>query len=505
MPRFAVGTLSLESNTFSPETTDLRYFRDNGYLLFGDEVLAYHRQVRNELAGFLSVCPSWGIEPVPTCAAWGVPHGVVASSTYRTLKDEFLTRIRRAMPLDGVYLCLHGAMLVEGLDDPEGDLLEGVRGLIGDKALVVSLDFHANFTARIARSADILVGYNSFPHTNTYETGQQAGVLAGRHHGRVRDLRRVFIKIPMILPMERMTIVGEEPMVALMRELAQVEQRDGFLALSLYGVQCWLDIAEMGCAAFGVCRKERLGDLQSELTRLAKAFWDLRGVVSDFPFSTPEAAIREGLASPDRPIVLNEPSDNVGAGATGDSTYVLDALLREQVAEPTLVPIVDPEAVAAAIGTGVGNEIELLVGGKLNQRFSRPVRVRGRVRTISEGRYRYRGPVYHGVETSMGRTVVLEVNGALFIELTELPAYTIDPEHYRCVGLFPERAKFVVVKSQGSFKASYAPLAKRVFYLDTPGISGSNILRLPFTKIDRNATYPFRKDLTFNPQPQAFG
>jgi microcystin degradation protein MlrC len=504
MARFAVGTLSLECNTFSPETTDLRYFKESGYLLYGEEILEYHRNVRNELAGFLSVCPRWGIEPVPTCAAWGVPHGVVDSSTYHSLKTEFLTRIRAAMPLDGVYLCLHGSMVVKGLDDPEGDLLESVRALIGERALVASLDFHANFTARIARSVDILVGYNSFPHTNTYETGQQAAALAGRHHGQVRDLRRVFIKIPMIVPMERMTIVGDEPMVPLMRELAQLEQREGFLALSLYGVQCWLDIAEMGCAAFGVCRKERVDDLRRELARLAQAFWDLREVVSDFPFCTPEEAIREGLASPDRPIVLNEPSDNVGAGATGDSTYVLDALLRMRVTEPTLLQIVDPEAVASAVRVGVGRETDFLVGGKLNGRFSQPVKVHGRVRTISDGRYRYLGPVYHGVETSMGRTVVLEVNGALFIQLTELPAYTIDPEHYRCVGLFPEWAKFVVVKSQGSFKASYAPLARRVFYLDTPGISASNILRLPFTRIDRNATYPFRKDLTFNPQPQVF-
>jgi microcystin degradation protein MlrC len=505
MPTFAVGTLSLECNTFSPETTDLRYFRENGYLLYGEEILEYHRHVRNELAGFLNVCPQWGIEPIPTCAAWGVPHGVVDRATYDGLKSEFLTRIRAAMPLDGVYLCLHGSMVVQGLDDPEGDLLESVRAVIGNRALVASLDFHANVTARIARSVDILVGYNSFPHTNTYETGQQAAALAGRFHAQVADLRRVFIKIPLIVPMERMTIVGDEPMVPLMRDLARLEGQEGFLALSLYGVQCWLDIEEMGCAAFGVCRKERLDDLGRELARLAKAFWDLREVVSDFPFHTPEAAIREGLSSPDRPILLNEPSDNVGAGATGDSTYVLEALLRERVTEPVLIPIVDPEAVAAAIRVGVGRETDFLVGGKLNRGFSHPVKLRGRVRTISDGRYRYRGPVYHGVETSMGRTVVLQVQNALFVELTELPAYTIDPEHYRCVGLFPERAKFVVVKSQGSFKASYASLAKRVFYLDTPGISGSNILRLPFTKIDRNATYPFRKELTFTPQPQVFG
>ena len=180
--------------------------------------------------------------------------------------------------------------------------------------------------------------------------------------------------------------------------------------------------------------------------------------------------------------MLNEPADNVGAGATGDSTYVLEALLRQRVVAPTYLPIVDPEAVAAAAAAGVGAEIELPVGGKLNQRFSRPVTVRGRVRTLFDGRYRYAGPMFHGVETSMGRTAVLEVGGSLFLQLTELPVWTIDPEHYRCAGLTPERAKFLVVKSQGSFKAAYEGLAKQVFYVDTPGISGSNLLRLPFQR-----------------------
>lgn len=504
MKTFAVGTLSLECNTFSPEKTDLRYFKENGYLLFGDEILEYHRHVRNELSGFLEVCPRWGIKPIPTCAAWGVPHGVVESSTYATLKREFLARIQAVRQLDGVYLALHGSMVVEGLDDPEGDLLESVRAVIGDKPLAASLDFHANVTAKIARNADILVGYNSFPHTNTYETGQKTGELAGRYQDQAKDLRRIFIKIPMIVPMERMTIVDDEPMVRIMNDLQKAESTDGILALSLYGVQCWLDIDEMGCGAIGVARKEQVGRLQRELTRLVMDFWNHREVFCDFPFYSPEAAIRAGLECQDQPIILNEPSDNVGAGATGDSTYVLEALLKLNVTAPSILHIVDPEAVQAAIGVGVGNPIELFVGGKLNKRFSQPLKVKGKVRTIFDGRYRYMGPVYHGVQTSMGRTVLLEINNGVSIELTELPAYTIDPEHYRCVGLFPERMKFVVVKSQGSFKASYQSIAKRIFYLDTPGISGSNILRLPFTKIDRNAVYPFKRDLAFDPKPLVF-
>jgi microcystin degradation protein MlrC len=499
--RYAIGTFSLECNSFSPETTTLEYFTRNGYLLFGPEILEAHRGMRNELAGFLDGCARHGVEPVPTCAAWAVPHGVMARAAYDTLKGEFLTRIRAAEPLDGVYLALHGSMIVDGLDDPEGDILTAVRDVIGSRPLVATLDFHGNVTARMARQADILLGYNSFPHTNTYEIGQKAAALAWRHHGRTQDLRRIFIKIPLIAPMERMTIVGDEPLVPIVRDLERAEDGENVLALSAFGVQCWLDIQEMGCSVLGVARKEHVAAAQEALQRAAAAMWDLRHRFSDFPFASPEEAIRQGLALADQPIVLNEPADNVGAGATGDSTYILEALLKLQVTAPTALPIVDPEAVAKAIQAGVGNAIDLEVGGKLNQRFSRPVRIRGTVRTLFDGRYRYAGPMYHGVETSMGRTAVVQVGAALFIELTELPVWTIDPEHYRCVGIVPERMKFLVVKSQGSFKASYQPLAKRVFYLDTPGISGSNILRLPFAKVDRGHLFPFQPDLAFAPHP----
>lgn len=499
--RYAVGTVSLECNSFSPERTTLDYFRRNGYLLYGEEIWDAHRGMRNELAGFLEVCRRRGIDAVPTVAAWAVPHGLVIPVAFAELKAELLGRLRAAGPLDGVYLSLHGSMVVEGLDDPEGDLLEAVREAIGDRPLVATLDFHGNVTARIARAADILVGYNSFPHTNLFETGQKAAELAWRHHGRTRELRRVFVKIPLVAPMERMTIVGDEPMVRLIREMEAAEDGGSILALSAFGVQCWLDIQEMGCSVLGVARVEAVERAREVVSRTARAFWELRKVFTDFPFHSPEEAIRLGLASAAQPIVLNEPADNVGAGATGDSTYLLEALLRQRVAAPTYLPIVDPEAVAAAAAAGVGAEIELPVGGKLNQRFSRPVTVRGRIRTLFDGRYRYAGPMFHGVETSMGRTAVLEVGGSLFLQLTELPVWTIDPEHYRCAGLTPERAKFLVVKSQGSFKAAYEGLAKQVFYLDTPGISGSNLRRLPFERIDRETLYPWNATRAFEPEP----
>jgi microcystin degradation protein MlrC len=503
--RYAVGTLSLECNSFSPERTDLEYFKRNGYLLFGEEILGYHATVKNELSGFLDVCAEQGVEALPTCAVWAVPHGPVVASAYAALKQEFVARIRDAAPLDGVYLSLHGAMVVEGLDDPEGDLLETVKRVIGDKLLVASLDLHANVTARMAGSADILVGYNTHPHTNLYETGQKAGRLAVRYHDQAKDLRRVLIKIPVIAPMQKLVALGDAPLARIIRDIERWEAQDGILAMSFFVVQCWLDIEEMGCSILGVARKERIGLVQQELTRAALEFWEQRAHYFDFPVYAPDEAIRRGLASGDQPILLSEPADNAGAGATGDSASILEALLRMGVTAPSVLPIVDPEAVEACIRAGVGSTVTLSVGGKLSRGFGRPVHVTGRVRTISDGLYRYTGPTYHGVATSMGRTVVLEVRDSIFVELTELPVFTLDPEHYRCVGLQPERMKFVAVKSASAFRASYDRISQHIYFLDTPGISSSNIRGLPFTRPDIRRLYPFDETRAFQPAPVVLG
>jgi len=499
--KFAVGSLIFECNTFSLHKTDLKYFENHGYLLFGDEIIERHKGVRNELAGFINAGKKNNIEIFPTCAAWALPHGIVEFSTYERLKDQFLSRIKNFEHTEGVYLALHGSMVAEGIDDVEGDLIRNVRRLIGKKPLIISLDFHANVTEKMVKNADILIGYNSFPHTNMYEVGQKAAALACECYDKIEDLKRVFIKIPMIAPLERMTTVNGEPMARIINEIKNLEEEEGILCVSFFGVHCWLDIENMGSSIVAIVSKERCGYAQREISRIATSFWNNRELFFDVKLYSPQKAIKEALKTKDRPVVLNESSDNVGAGATGDSTHVLRALLDMSVKEPTILTIVDPEAVEEATEVGVGHCIELSIGGKIDRRFSEPIKVRGKVRTIFDGRYKYTGPVYHGVETSMGKTVVLEINNNIFVELTELPVFTIDPEHYRCVGLFPERMKLVVIKSQGSFKASYDKISDKVFYLDTPGISSANITRLPFGKVKKNELYPFNRSLIFVPKP----
>jgi microcystin degradation protein MlrC len=299
--------------------------------------------------------------------------------------------------------------------------------------------------------------------------------------------------------MEKLLVLGGGPMDRIVRDLERWEAEDGVLAMSFFLVQPWLDIQEMGCSVVGVCRKERVDSVREELTHAAMEFWRQRRDYFDFPFYPPEEAVRRGLANYEQPILLVETADNAGGGAPGDSAAVLETLLRLNVTAPSILPVVDPEAVEMAIRAGVGRSIELSLGGKLNPASGRPVTVRGRVKTISDGRYQYGGPVYHGVWTSMGRTVVLEIKDNIWVEVTELPVYTLDPEHYRCVGLFPEQMKFVVVKTAASFRASYDAITTARYYLDTPGVTSSDIRHLPFKRVDTRGLYPYNESLEFHP------
>lgn len=502
--KVGLAALILESNSFSPQKSDLQYFRNNGFLLYDDEIIQYHRGVKNEIAGFIDICKENKTTVVPLCAAWAVPHGPAPISTFLHIKNKIIQGIKNNQSIDAVYLALHGSMIVDGIDDPEGDLIDTVRSVVGTIPIVVSLDFHANSTKLIAERSDIIVGYNDFPHTHIYETGKKAALLLHRHFGQIKNLHRVFVKIPMINPLERMTIEDNPPIKAIIDKAERFDREEGIVNVSIFGVQAWLDIQELGNSVIITAHRNHLKKAIEYAAELASDFWSSREYFLDFTLYSPKEAIIEALKMETQPVLLNEPADNAGSGATGDSTAILRALLELKPGVPALMTICDPEGVSLCIRKRVGKSIELYLGAKFNTRFDKPIFVRGTIRTIFDGRYQYRGPVNTGVTTSMGLTVVLEIEPSIFVQITEFPAYTIDPEHYHCVGLFPEQMKLVGIKSQGSYKASYDSISQSVLYLDTPGLSRSDVTKIPFTRVNTSCLYPFNRGMYFKPEPLVF-
>ena len=371
-----------------------------------------------------------------------------------------------------------------------------VRAAVGpDTPVIASLDLHANVTRAAVEAADAVIGYHTYPHVDMFEVGEKAALLALRTLDGKVSPKMAFCKIPLIVPPENMQTTSG-PMAALVRQAEAWEEEGAALSVSVFGVQPWMDLPEMGCAVVAVTDGDRAAALR-QADQLAERFWSSRREFA-VQLVTPEEAIRRALAIEGGPVVLAESADGVGSGSPGDSTGVLRPLLDAGLNEPAAIFLVDPEVVDAAAQAGVGASMTLDLGGKLDPERSRPVTATVRVRMLSDGRWTPQARGYNpGIETSMGRAAVLEA-GAVRILVAERAAMTVDPEIYRSHGIEPERQKIVVVKSPNGFREAYEPIAKAVFLVDTPGASTPNLTSLPFRRLPR-PMYPFDSDMAWSP------
>jgi microcystin degradation protein MlrC len=496
--RIALGQFMEESNTFVRQRADLEHFRAT-QLLYGDEIVPRLRGTRAEIGGFLDVLGPAGVELVPTVAANAVSSGPVTRATFEHVRDALLERLAAAGPVDGVLLALHGAMVLEDAPDGEGEFLAAVRKAVGPAVpIVATLDLHATITPRMVQEADALVGYDTYPHIDLYETGAKAAALLLRAvRGEVCPVT-LFARSPMLVPAEGQG-TDDQPMAGLMAEAKRLQARPGVLAVSLFPVQPWLDIPDTGFCVMAVADgARRAAEIEPMVRQLAWQAWERRRSFAADLLPVDDA-IRRALASDGGPFVLSESADSTGSGSPGDSAHVLERLLALGVTERCLVTVVDAPAVARAIAAGVGADVATTVGGTLDPRYNRPVAVDGRVRILSDGRFISSDKKSAGVEFHMGRAAVIEV-GRIAVLATERPAFTFDPALYRSVGLEPRNAKIVVVKSPLQFRDGYAAVARACWVVDTPGPSTARVERLDWRHRSK-PLYPFDDD--FEPEIRA--
>lgn len=493
--RFAIGGISHETNSFSPIRTAMEHFTERGYSE-GQDILRHFQGTRTSIGGFLDFASESGSELIPTLSASAVPSGIVRRDTYDLLKAKLLSGIagaHHARRLDGVLLAVHGAMVVEGIPDAEGDILTEVRALVGPAVPIVStLDFHANLTDTMVATADGLFGYNTYPHIDSWERGMEAGRFMARLlKGEIHPCSAVVR--PPIAPAVVTARTGWGPIKDLMEMAFQRERDPKVLNVSVYGGFVYADIHDAGLAFLATTD----GDpalAQSIANDLAKAAWDMRERFVASMLS-PHDAVAQAIDAPSGPVVLADVADNTGAGASGDGTEVLRALLQRRATSAVIITIPDKEAVAAAFAAGVGGKFDALVGGKFDDKHGAPVRLTGTVRVLSDGRFVHRGPMSTGVRGSMGRTAVVqayrEADGADGVEviLNEHRFQPVDPESARSVGIDPARRKIVVVKSSVHYRASYEPMAAEIIEVDGPGLASPNLSRFAFGNI-RRPIYP---------------
>ncbi|MGH7332475.1 MAG: M81 family metallopeptidase [Candidatus Rokuibacteriota bacterium] len=481
--RIFMASVSHETNTFSTIPTDRVQFEARD-LRYGGEILEAYRGTGTCLGGMIAAAEQHGLTLLPSVAASASPAGRVTKDIYQAVKDRVLADLRAAGSLDGVLLDLHGAMVPEGLDDGEGDLLAALRLVAGPTLPVaVTLDFHANVTSAMARHATLLHGYKTYPHVDMAERGREAAKrLIDVIQGRLRPT--VALRQPPLLPPIAGQLTARGPMRRLYDLADELERRPGVVSISVFAGFPLADIHDAGLSVYVVTDGDQtLADECAE--RLATTAWKHR---HEFIHHAPPVAeaVAAALAQSGhgRPVVLADIADNTGGGAAGDTTELLRELLRVGARATTVACLWDPDSVRACLQAGVGATVSLSVGGKIDPRHGAPLKVSGRVRTLSDGRFVHKGPMFRGVEGRLGPTAVLDVEDVKII-LISRRWQTLDPEMIRFVGIDPAGERLLAVKSTIHYRAAFEPLAHALIEVDAPGLSSSNLTRFEFKHVRR--------------------
>ena len=478
--RIAIAAISQESDTFSPLLSGLEDFKSWG-LYDADHMFEALRGV-GTIGAFLEALEAdrADVIPVPIIAGRAPPGGALGAEVLDYFEPRLVDGLAAALPLDGVLLSLHGACASENVDDVDGHLLSRAREVVGSEVpIVAALDHHANITAQMVSEADGLVGHRTQPHVHV-DTGQAAAELLLAYVKREVRPTVAWHKVPMVTHQEQFLTSGG-PMKVWFDRAREFETRPGVVSVSTFPMQPWLDVAEAGWSTVVITDNDLplAGRLSAELADLAwsmrEEFWVLASVPVEEAVQRAESAER-GL------VVLSDTGDSVVGGSPGDSTSILSEMVRQRVTSTALVPVTDPEVVAAAVAAGTGGEITVAVGGKVDNVFSEPVEVKARVAGITDGHVEMDWLGLASCE--MGRTVLLEAGSIKLLVSERRGVGGTHPAVYRPFGIDPAEAKMVVVKTASNWHA-YAEMMSEVIRVDSPGFTQSHLERFEWVRAPR--------------------
>ncbi|MBL8214470.1 MAG: M81 family metallopeptidase [Bryobacterales bacterium] len=473
MKRVAIGSIFTESNHLVGRLTELADF-ERTEVRRGEEML---QATEGVVGGMLRELG--GVQVVPLLYASTVPGGPLSRACYASLKAELLDRLKAALPVDGVLMPQHGAAAVDGLGSLDGDLISAVRAVIGpDVPLVATLDCHAHVTPEMVANADAMAAWETYPHRDTYTTGQRgARLLLGMLEGRTRP-SMVMAKVPVIVG-GFMGSTDDGPFAQFMARTKALEARDGVLSTSAFLVQPQLDLPGMGGGALVVTD----GDPQTaerEAGKLALYYWELRHRL-EARIWKPADAIAAGDAGP---VLLLETSDCIGGGATGDSAAVLKALVAASPSGNSLAYVVDAEAAAACHRAGEGSRVRVSIGHKLDPQWGTPLQAEALVEKLTDGRFTYSGGIWGGQTGAMGPSARVRI-GNVQVLLASLGTYDWADEQYRSLDMDTGKARFIVVKNPMNYRIGYAGRFTAAYVLDTPGPTPASLRHVAFQNLQR--------------------
>lgn len=469
--KILIGSLNTETNTFSPLPTAMAAFEEQGFLRRNASAAPDRTLFGPLLAAWRALAEAEGLLVQETISASAQPGGRMTQSTYAGLRDMMLADAAEARP-DIVLLALHGAMVAEGCDDCEGDLLSRLRALLGARATIaVLLDPHCHLTRARLAAADLIVAYKEYPHTDVGARGYELFRLAlAAARGEIRPVMRAADCA--MVAMWRTTV---EPGAGLVRALIEAEARPGILSASLAHGFPWGDVPEMGARTLVVADGDAALAERTALELAARV--QETGAAGMGEFLSPAAAVAAAAAAPCGLVVLADAADNPGGGAASDSTFLPLALIEAGL--PAACGILwDPVAAALCRDAGEGTELQLRLGGKVGPCSGDPLDLVVTVRRVLSG-YVQRG--LGGAAVPLGDTVVVRA-GKLDIVVSSIRAQIFDPAVFTDHGIDISACRVLAVKSIEHFRAAFAPVAAEILYVTTPGALRMDFAAIPYLR-----------------------
>jgi microcystin degradation protein MlrC len=491
MIRLAVAGMHHETNTFSSIPAGVAAYADGG-IRRGSEMTEYYRGSEATLGGFLSPPDDAEVELVPLLDAMVNPCGPVSAAAYSAIVDEMADALRRALPVHGLLLCLHGACVAEGHPSADVDIAERMRSIVGpDIPVGCVVDMHANLDPRLAVLVDVLIGYQTNPHVDPADRARKCRSLVLRAVRTGWRPATVVEQLPLVVTIARQD-TSQSPMADLLVAARAAETSPGVLDVSLLEGFPYADVPQMGMSV--VATHETSAEAARAVARaVAAEVWgrreDLQGGTVPVATAVQEIAHHAGA----RPLLVLDVGDNIGGGGPGDSTVLLEALVAAGVGS-VATTVNDPDAVRQWAQAPVGTAVTVALGGRSPEQDGRPVPISGRIvgrhdglfsaPTVSHGGFRhFDGGAMVGILTDADHHIVV----------TSRAVQPVTPAQFTAVGIDPTAVRAIVAKGVNGPRAGYAELCQSLVVVDTPGVTRSSVDQFDY-RHRRRPMYPYEPD-----------
>jgi microcystin degradation protein MlrC len=472
------AALATETNTFAPMPTGLATFHERAFFPAGQhpDKMQMHG---GPLWAARQVGPSRGWTLIEGLVAAAVPNGVVTRAAFETMRNQILADLRAALPVDMVLLGMHGAMIADGYDDCEGELLTRVREIVGpDVVIGGTLDPHTHMSEAMVEAADLLICWKEYPHTDILERAQELVEHCTALAEKRLRLRSALVDTGMIMTLH----TTREPARSFVDRISAMEGKDGIVSISIVHGFAWGDTPAMGTQV--LVYSDAAADADGAQGRaLARQLVDeliaMRETVTERAPGIDEA-IDQALAT-EGTIVLGDASDNAGGGAPGDSTFILRRIMERGIGNVCVGPVWDPIAVRIAFDAGVGAKLPLRIGGKIGPLSGDPIDAEWEIKALKENMVM---TGLAGTPAKLGDCALIE-SGGVEVVITTFRCQAFSTDLFTQLGCDPRARKLVVVKSAQHFRAAYAPIAAAIIMVDAPGVVARDLSTLPYRKIKR--------------------